>query len=241
MQLEPACPTPGVGSTFSPLVPPPEGIEANFMEVETVLSPTEVIASRMKRRPRPQPLDDPEEEGQVITLPPAPAEEMPVTPRTPGSLRRRSMSLPSGENPPSDHQRTRSESASTLSNPPARRLRRRPLLIDDQSSLNRLTTLFETQNLEELDHLIASPVVTESFDAFSRANNRMRGGRADKVKQITGDDDAQAFHDAQVFQGTWYLQPIYDDDEIQLRIDGSVAAGTVRALVERLTLEFPSE
>ncbi|KAH9920201.1 ras GEF [Epithele typhae] len=227
----------GVGTTFSPLVPPPEGIEAAFLELEEMLaSPTELITSRMKRRSRPKPLDSPalDEGEQVITLPPAPSEEMPITPRTPGSAggRRRSLSLPTGDAPPSDHQRSRSESAK----PPTRRhLRRRPLLIDDQSSLNRLTTLFEAHNIEELDHLIASPVVAESFDAFTRTNKTAR----DKVLQITGDNDAQAFHDAQIVQGTWYLRPHYGEEEIMLQPNGSVTAGTLRALVERLTFEFP--
>lgn len=239
MQLEPT-PTPGIQSTFSPLVPPPEGIGANFREADVdPLSPTEMLTSRMRRRSRPPPLEDPDlDQGQVITLPPAPSEGMPVTPRTPGSGRRRSMSLPIGEPPQSDHQRTRSE----IGKPPTtrRHLRRRPLLIDDQSSLNRLTTLFEAHNLEELDNLISSPVVAESFDAFTRTNNRTKVTRVDKVRQITGDDEAQAFHDAQVVQGTWYLRPLYGEDEVQTLPDGTVTAGTLRALVERLTLEFPS-
>ena len=242
MQMEPTS-TPGVTSAFSPLAPPPEGIEVPFLEADPEpLSPT-IITSRMRRRSRPLPLENPDDQGQVITLPPAPSEEMPVTPRTPGSGRRRSMSLPIGEMPSSDHQRSRSESTSaiTMAKPPTRRARRRPLLIDDKSSLNRLTTLFEAHNLEELDHLIASPVVAESFDAFTRTNNRTKAARTDKVRQITGDDEAQALHDAQVIQGTWYLRPLYGEGEILLQHDGAVSAGTLRALVERLTLEFPSK
>lgn len=119
-------------------------------------------------------------------------------------------------------------------------MRRRPLLIDDQSSLSRLTTLFEAHNVEELDYLIASPVVAESFDAFTRTT-RAATSRPDKVKQITGDDEAQAFHDAKLVHGTWYLRPMYGEDELQLQPDGAVSAGSLRALVERLTVDFPSE
>lgn len=160
---------------------------------------------------------------------------MPSTPRTPS--RRRSLSLPSGETTPSEHQRSRSESAKPAV---VRHLRRRPLLIDDQSSLNRLTTLFEAHNVEELDYLISSPIVAESFDAFTRTT-KAAASRPDKVKRITGDDEAQAFHDAQLVQGTWYLRPMYGEDELQLEADGSVSAGTLRALVERLTVDFQSK
>ena len=148
------------------------------------------------------------------------------------------MSLPNVETPPSEHQRSHSESAKLSSN---RHLRRRPLLIDDQSSLHRLTTLFESHNLEELDHLIASPVVAESFDAFTRPN-KVASNRSDKVRQITGEDEAQAFHDAKLSQGIWYLRPTYNaEHEIQISQDGAVSAGTLRALVERLTVDFSSK
>ncbi|KAH9858290.1 ras GEF [Lenzites betulinus] len=227
---DPASP-PSLASVLSPLVPPHEGIDANFLEIESELSPTEMAVSRRKTRARPI-LD---ENVQVITVhtpPPTGESPMPSTPRTPS--RRRSLSLPSGETTPSEHQRSRSESAKPAV---VRHLRRRPLLIDDQSSLNRLTTLFEAHNVEELDYLISSPIVAESFDAFTRTT-KAAASRPDKVKRITGDDEAQAFHDAQLVQGTWYLRPMYGEDELQLEADGSVSAGTLRALVERLTVDF---
>ncbi|KAI0639893.1 ras GEF [Trametes polyzona] len=219
-------------STMSPLVPPHEGIDGNFLEFESELSPTEVAITR--RKARPPRLDENVQTITVSTPPPTGESPMPSTPRTPS--RRRSLSLPSGETPPSEHQRSRSVSGKPAA---VRHMRRRPLLIDDQSSLSRLTTLFEAHNVDELDILISSPVVAESFDAFTRTT-RAVASRSDKVKQITGDDEAQAFHDAKLVQGTWYLRPMYSEDEIQFQPDGSVAAGTLRALVERLTVEFPS-
>ncbi|KAM5536010.1 hypothetical protein V8D89_010268 [Ganoderma adspersum] len=251
LQLSSEHSSPAVVTVFSPLVPPHEGIDANFLDIESELSPTESIISRKGFRPRRHALQSPlvsdsivesprPMEGlaaaleQIITLPPAPSgdKSLPNTPRTP---RRRSMSLPNVETSPSDHQRSHSESAKPSSN---RHLRRRPLLIDDQSSLHRLTTLFESHNLEELDHLIASPVAAESFDAFTRPN-KVASNRSDKVRQITGEDEAQAFHDAKLSQGIWYLRPTYGaEHEIQISQDGTVSAGTLRALVERLTVEF---
>ncbi|KAI0660561.1 ras GEF [Cubamyces menziesii] len=228
-----SAPPPQLSDAFSPLVPPHEGIDGNFLEIESELSPTEVVVSR-RRKGRVQLTED--DDVQIVTVsspPPTGESPMPSTPRTPS--RRRSLSLPSGETPPSEHQRSRSESAKPSV---VRNLRRRPLLIDDQSSLSRLTTLFETHNVEELDYLISSPVVAESFDAFTRTTRAVTP-RPDKVKQITGDDEAQAFHDAQLVHGTWYLRPLYGEDELQQQPDGSVSAGTLRALVERLTVDFP--
>ena len=63
--MEPT-PTPGVTSAFSPLAPPPEGIEVPFLEADPEpLSPT-IITSRMRRRSRPLPLENPDDQGQVI-------------------------------------------------------------------------------------------------------------------------------------------------------------------------------
>lgn len=131
-----------------------------------------------------------------------------------------------------------SSKASILIN---RHLRRRPVLIDDSSSLSRLSTLFESSNVQEVDLLASSPVVTEYMDTFSRAA-RGHTPRPDKIKQITGDDEAQAFHNAKMAQSClpWFLRPEHGDDEIKLEFDGTVAAGIVPALVERLTIEHLS-
>ncbi len=85
-----------------------------------------------------------------------------------------------------------------------------------------------------------SPVVQDSFDSFARGTNRAIIPRPDKIKQITGEDEAQAFHDAKLVQATWYLRPLYGEWEMQLLPDGSVSAGTLRALVEWLTVDFLS-
>ncbi|KAF8578614.1 ras GEF [Ramaria rubella] len=71
---------------------------------------------------------------------------------------------------------------------------------------------------------------------YFRYNNPRRGN---KVLRITGDDDAQAFHNAKTAQAQlpWYLRPEHSGVEIILEHDGSVKAGTLDALVERLTIE----
>ncbi|KIP11737.1 hypothetical protein PHLGIDRAFT_99181 [Phlebiopsis gigantea 11061_1 CR5-6] len=72
---------------------------------------------------------------------------------------------------------------------------------------------------------------SRSFDSSSR--------RLNKIKQITGDDVAQAVHDGKLAQAScpWYLRPICGEDEIRYDYNGSVAAGTLAALVEALTSE----
>ncbi|CAL1694311.1 unnamed protein product [Somion occarium] len=118
--------------------------------------------------------------------------------------------------------------------------RRRPVLIDDSNSLSRLSTLFESSNVDEVDFLASSPVVAGSIEAYSP--NRMARShtpRLDKVKQITGEDEAQALYDAWATHDAvpWFLRSDSGSDELKLEFDGSVTAGTVAALVERLTSE----
>jgi len=65
----------------------------------------------------------------------------------------------------------------------------------------------------------------------------------DKVRRLTGDDQAQAFANAKRNQALmpWYLKPVHDGDEIKIEHDGSIKSGTLEALVERLTVELLSE
>ncbi|TCD65471.1 hypothetical protein EIP91_002589 [Steccherinum ochraceum] len=116
-----------------------------------------------------------------------------------------------------------------------RQFRRRPVLIDDSSSLSRLSTVFETRNVAEVDFLASSPVVAESIDAYSRVAR----ASVDKVKKITGDDDAQTMYSAKIALSAlpWFLKPEHGESEIRVEYDGTITAGTLPALVERLTVE----
>ncbi|KIK70475.1 hypothetical protein GYMLUDRAFT_275426 [Collybiopsis luxurians FD-317 M1] len=59
--------------------------------------------------------------------------------------------------------------------------------------------------------------------------------RDEKIKQLTGSDEALAFHNAVLVQANlpWYLKPRHGD-EIQTEADGKLISGTRIALVERL-------
>jgi son of sevenless-like protein len=67
-------------------------------------------------------------------------------------------------------------------------------------------------------------------------NARPRPG---KVLQLTGDDSAQAFHNAKQAQANlpWYLKQRHGGEEIKLDFDGTVKAGTLPALVEHLVVD----
>lgn len=147
----------------------------------------------------------------------------------------------------SHHQRSRSE---TLPAPPgSRHLRRRPMLLDDRSHLSRLSTLIESNNVTEIDNFSKSPVVTEAFDAFHRVALQSPALRTGRVKTPNW-EPVPPFPSA-TFPSTsgqvckrnrtasaWFLRPMYDDDDIGLDHDGTVKAGTLPALVERLTLDY---
>lgn len=66
-------------------------------------------------------------------------------------------------------------------------------------------------------------------------NARPRPG---KVLQLTGDDSAQAFHNAKQAQANlpWFLRHRHGEEEIKLEFDGTVKAGTLPALVEHLVV-----
>jgi hypothetical protein len=106
-------------------------------------------------------------------------------------------------------------------------------MLSDSTSLTTLSGLIDssTPPLE-----VDLPDLYRSIDVETV---RSPGRRSDKIKQLTGDDDAQAFHNARLAQASlpWFLRPSYTNDEIKMEYDGSVRAGTLSALVERLTVD----
>lgn len=127
---------------------------------------------------------------------------------------------PAGRSPLSRSRSSSSQSLHSIHH------RHKPSAPEDASPLSRQWTGADQTDDE----------VTYEVDDTRNPAARQRG---DKVKQLTGDDDAQAFHNARIAQANlpWYLQPTYGGDQIKLEYDGSVRAGTLRALVERLTVD----
>ena len=66
---------------------------------------------------------------------------------------------------------------------------------------------------------------------------------SEKIRQITGSDDALAFHNAK--QGfltqPWYLRPSFSSDQLVTDNDLNVKAGTLNALVEKMVIDPLSE
>lgn len=212
---------------FSPLVPSKDDL--NIYTDEPDAEPSQII----------------EWQSKPLPYPPSPLTPMPTPPPKTGTfsssrpvpLRSLSTPLPASSYSPV---KTRADNnpSSLLMN---RHRRRRPVLIDDSNSLSRLSTLIESSNVEEVDFLASSPVVADSIEAYSpvRMMARTHTPKSDKVRQITGDDEAQALYDAWAGKGNtpWYLQSEFTPEELKLEFNGTVCAGTVPALVERLTSE----
>ncbi|KAI9444951.1 ras GEF [Lactarius indigo] len=116
--------------------------------------------------------------------------------------------------------------------------RRRPVLLDDQSSLQRLSTIIRTRTSDQLSDLVppeTHPPPSPSAPPLPPYAHPRPG----KVLQLTGDDSAQAFHNAKQAQANlpWYLKHQHGEEEIKLEFDGTVKAGTLPALVERLVVD----
>jgi son of sevenless-like protein len=60
-------------------------------------------------------------------------------------------------------------------------------------------------------------------------------GAAHKLLRVLGDAPTHIIDKLNAKTKPWYLRPNYEDSEIQMDPDGKVRAGTVPALVERLT------
>ena len=140
---------------------------------------------------------------------------------------------PSAASPRSPLNRSRSESSPTAL---TRSGRRRPMTTTNFKSLSSLSVLLdspqsETEELPQLERDTTAPSLSPTQK------------RSDKIRKLTGDDDAQAFHNARVAQANlpWYLKPSYTADDIKMEYDGSVRAGTLPALVERLTADSLSK
>ena len=117
--------------------------------------------------------------------------------------------------------------------------RRRPVLLDDQSSLLRLSTIIRTRASDQSSEFVSSPRPPPPLSPSTPPFLPYAHPRPGKILQLTGDDSAQAFHNAKQAQANlpWYLKHQHGEEEIKLEFDGTVKAGTLPALVERLVVD----
>ena len=109
--------------------------------------------------------------------------------------------------------------------------------LPDHSYLPGPSRFVRAQTSDQLSSLVCSLDVPSSpFTNPFPPHARPRPG---KVLQLTGDDSAQAFHNAKQAQANlpWYLKHRHREEEIKLEFDGTVKAGTLPALVEHLVVD----
>lgn len=130
--------------------------------------------------------------------------------------------------------RSRSDS-SHMATAGGRSARRRPIMLSDRTSLSTLSLYIDSNGPPAADSDLSDLYGSYDVDPVRSPSSR----RSNKIKQLTGDDDAQAFHNARLAQAAlpWFLKPSYTRDDIKMEYNGSVRAGTVPALVERLTVD----
>ncbi|KAJ3535720.1 hypothetical protein NMY22_g6360 [Coprinellus aureogranulatus] len=158
------------------------------------------VYSRKKALPPPPP-------SPTIPMPHPPAQSAPIYYNKPV--------------PPLPHEavETRGRTA-TLS---SRSLRRRPLIVNDNTALSRLSTLIETKNTREID-MLAHPDVSGSFQALSKRDRlRQEGGERSRPRPSF-----------QILEKPWYILPAHAD-ELDIDPEGNVRCGSLLGLVERLT------
>ena len=115
------------------------------------------------------------------------------------------------------------------------------MLIQDHASLSRLSVLIESpqRNMQSVEDIVRRASTMDTVDRILFDVQAPPLPRPGKVKQITGDDEAEALHFARAAQASrpWFMRPVHGDDQIKVEFNGSVTAGTLSALVEYLTLE----
>jgi son of sevenless len=112
---------------------------------------------------------------------------------------------------------------------------RRVVRLPDGLYFRPLSVLLETASIDSLKEEDSDGSIVD--DVTTRSNSLPR--RLDKIKQITGDDVAQAVHAARIARASqpWYLQPSINQEEIIFDHDGTVVSGSLSALVETLVSE----
>ncbi|KII94039.1 hypothetical protein PLICRDRAFT_50030 [Plicaturopsis crispa FD-325 SS-3] len=131
----------------------------------------------------------------------------------------------------SELSRSRSESATGFFNG-GRTVRSRPVLVDDHASPSRLSTLMEGNHVKDLT-VLTTP---DRNAGFELPRVPAPGGG---VRQKENSIDEEEVQNAKLTQAhlPWYLRPAYTSQDIKVGFDGSVKAGTLDALVERLTAD----
>ncbi|KZT72955.1 ras GEF [Daedalea quercina L-15889] len=238
----------GVPSPFSPLVPPHEGVDDVHSESDVDVSPADDAANSHSNVG--VPVEVPDEP------PPVPSKDgihLALNLKPTLSLQGQRHSTPLRASPAvvdvPDHARSHSDPTSPMVN---RQWRRRPVLIDDRPSLSRLNTLFESESPVDVDIIVSSPFTSSPLAGIpfvacaDSSETVVPGCRAGTAKQSFPRSPlnpkaispaCQGTKDAKTRSSPSRLRLLEDTDELLLAEDGSVIAGTLPALIERLTFD----
>ncbi|KAH9980235.1 ras guanine nucleotide exchange factor domain-containing protein [Lactifluus volemus] len=81
----------------------------------------------------------------------------------------------------------------------------------------------------------AAGLLDDDGTATTSSSTKAPAGAADKLLRVLGDAPTHIIDQLNAKTKPWYLRPNYSESDIQIEPDGKVRAGTVAALVERLT------
>ena len=78
--------------------------------------------------------------------------------------------------------------------------------------------------------------INRYLDVWHNSSLCLGPTRATKIRQLLGEDAPERYIEiANADSKPWYLRSEHNKDEIVLNPDGGIRAGTMKALVERLT------
>ncbi|KZT08603.1 ras GEF [Laetiporus sulphureus 93-53] len=217
-------------SIYSPIVPPHEGVDGYHLDMEFTVSPINETIPELERSSL-SPIKE--------LHPPLPAMDFQASTKAKPTFQKQRHSSPSqatiADMTLADHTRSYSDPISSAN---SRHLRRRPVLIEDRSSLRRLSTLFESTSPEELDHILSSPdkpVIINPLSATPLDSSLPR--KCSDLERIS-EGKEEPRQPEQHHAGSHHKLKLWkDNNEVAVHEDSSITAGTFRALLECLSAD----
>lgn len=120
--------------------------------------------------------------------------------------------------------------------------RPKPVIVDDNSTLNRLSSLIESGNKKDIKRLII-PEISGSFDGLSLRGREVRGPKRKDSGHTTSASQSAATSASKLLETVIDIKPFYLHLQYENEIDedgkGHIRMASLPALVERLTTDVP--
>lgn len=121
-------------------------------------------------------------------------------------------------------------------------VRPKPVIVDDNSTLNRLSTLIESGNRKDIKKLII-PEISGSFDGLSLRGREVRGPKRKDSGNTTSASQSAGPSASKLLETVIDIKPSYLHLQYESEIDedgkGHIRMASLPALVERLTTDIP--